>query len=92
LLKSYPHTTLITLFFYDDTLMMLKGTVKWSDLNQNYGFIIPDDKTAQNIFIHVSQFKKLGVNSPKNGQRIQFNTNNLNQNSILADISQIFLT
>ena len=52
--------------------MMHKGTVKWTDNNQNYGFIIPDDATAQNIFIHVSQFKKLGLDAPKDGQRVVF--------------------
>ena len=51
---------------------MHKGTVKWTDINQNYGFIIPDDNTAQNIFIHVSQFKKLGMEAPKDGQRVAF--------------------
>jgi len=53
--------------------MMHKGTVKWTDINQNYGFIIPDDASAQNIFIHVSQFKKLGIDTPKDGQRVVFN-------------------
>ena len=72
--------------------MMHKGTVKWTDINQNYGFIIPDDNNSQNIFIHVSIFKKLGINTPKNGQRVVFNiVDNINHNSLLANIPEMIL-
>ena len=71
---------------------MHKGTVKWTDNNQNYGFIIPDDATAQNIFIHVSQFKKLGLDAPKDGQRVCFNSEDMQlRNSILTQFPSINL-
>lgn len=72
--------------------MMHKGTVKWTDINQNYGFIIPDDNNSQNIFIHVSIFKKLGINTPKNGQRVQFNALDEHaRESILPKLSALIL-
>ena len=72
--------------------MMHKGTVKWTDINQNYGFIIPDDNNSQNIFIHVSIFKKLGINIPKNGQRVQFNALDEHaRESILPKLSVLIL-
>ena len=81
---------LINVFFYEDTAMMHKGTVKWTDNKHNCGFIIPDDANAQNIFIHVSQFKKLGVDSPKDGQRVWFQSRNTLENySILGCLPEI---
>ena len=79
------NTPFVNVFFYEDTAMMHKGTVKWTDQQQNYGFIIPDDDNTQNIFIHVSQFKKLGADRPQNGQRICFELNR-NLNSLLKAI------
>ena len=77
------NTPFVNVFFYEDTAMMHKGTVKWTDQQQNYGFIIPDDDNTQNIFIHISLFKKLGLEHPKNGQRVGFETPAAH-NSILA--------
>ena len=71
---------------------MHKGTVKWTDNNQNYGFIIPDDTTAQNIFIHISQFKKLGIDTPKDGQRVVFNADDEKaRGSILPNLPALVL-
>ena len=67
---------------------MHNGTIKWIDNNHNCGFIIPDDDNNQNIFIHVSQLKKLGINKPKNGQRVAFSLL-MEKHSFLNNISII---
>lgn len=68
---------------------MLKGTIHWTDEKQNCGFIIPDDDSQKNIFIHVSQFKKLGIELPENGQRVWFEMRKSCQHSILDGLPEL---
>ena len=49
--------------------MLHKGTIRWTDLKKSCGFIVPDDN-SKNIFIHISQFKKLGIENLDDGQRV----------------------
>ena len=40
---------------------MPKGIVKWFDLNKGFGFISPDSKEEQDVFVHIMDVKKSGI-------------------------------
>jgi cold shock protein len=51
--------------------IMKIGTVKWFNLQKEYGFIRPDDGSP-NIFVHMSAAKSAGMSDLKEGQRVIF--------------------
>jgi cold shock protein len=50
---------------------MAQGTVKWFNADKGYGFIAPDDGTAD-VFVHHSAIKTDGYRSLLDNQRIEF--------------------
>ncbi|MBE6458881.1 MAG: cold-shock protein [Alphaproteobacteria bacterium] len=50
---------------------MAKGTVKWFNIQKGYGFIIPE-AGERDIFVHISQLEKLGLQTLKEGQKISY--------------------
>ena len=50
---------------------MPQGTVKWFNADKGYGFIAPDDGTAD-VFVHHSAIKTDGYRSLQDNQRIEF--------------------
>jgi cold shock protein len=52
---------------------MAQGTVKWFNADKGYGFIAPDDGTAD-VFVHHSAIKTDGYRSLQENQRIEFTT------------------
>jgi cold shock protein len=50
---------------------MALGTVKWFNADKGYGFIAPDDGTAD-VFVHHSAIKADGYRSLRDSQRIEF--------------------
>ena len=50
---------------------MAQGTVKWFNADKGYGFIAPDDGTAD-VFVHHSAIKTDGYRSLEDNQRIEF--------------------
>jgi cold shock protein len=50
---------------------MAQGTVKWFNADKGYGFIAPDDGTAD-VFVHHSAIKADGYRSLQDNQRIEF--------------------
>ena len=50
---------------------MTQGTVKWFNADKGYGFIAPDDGTAD-VFVHHSAIKTDGYRSLQDNQRIEF--------------------
>ena len=51
--------------------MTTTGTVKWFNADKGYGFIAPDDGTAD-VFAHYSAINGSGHRSLDEGQRVEF--------------------
>ncbi len=50
---------------------MATGTVKWFNANKGFGFIQPEDG-SKDVFLHVSAVESAGLQSPADGQKIQY--------------------
>ncbi|MGH3255046.1 MAG: cold-shock protein [Streptosporangiaceae bacterium] len=50
---------------------MAEGTVKWFNDTKGYGFITPDDGTAD-VFVHHSAIKADGFRSLQENQRVAY--------------------
>ena len=50
---------------------MTQGTVKWFNGEKGFGFIAPDDGSAD-VFVHYSEIQGGGYRSLEENQRVQF--------------------
>ena len=50
---------------------MAKGKVKWFNATKGYGFIEPEDGTAD-VFVHISAVERAGLRSLNEGQKITY--------------------
>lgn len=50
---------------------MSVGTVKWFNATKGYGFIQPEDGTAD-VFVHISAVERAGLGGLNEGQRVSF--------------------
>jgi CspA family cold shock protein len=50
---------------------MAQGTVKWFNAEKGYGFIAPDDGSAD-VFVHYSAIQSSGYRSLEEEQRVEF--------------------
>ncbi|MEK1850538.1 MAG: cold-shock protein [Phyllobacterium sp.] len=50
---------------------MSTGTVKWFNSTKGFGFIQPDDGSAD-VFVHISAVERAGMRSLNDGQKIRF--------------------
>jgi CspA family cold shock protein len=50
---------------------MATGTVKWFNANKGFGFIQPEDG-SKDVFLHISAVESAGLQSPADGQKIQY--------------------
>ena len=49
----------------------MQGTVKWFNAEKGYGFIAPDDGSAD-VFVHYSEIQSAGFRSLEEGQKVEF--------------------
>jgi CspA family cold shock protein len=52
---------------------MAQGTVKWFNADKGFGFIAPDDGTAD-VFVHFSAIASSGYRSLDENQKVEFDT------------------
>ena len=52
---------------------MATGTVKWFNADKGFGFIAPDDGTAD-VFAHFSAISSDGYRSLEENQKVEFET------------------
>jgi len=50
---------------------MATGTVKWFNAEKGFGFIAPDDKSAD-VFVHFSAIAAEGFKTLEEGQKVEF--------------------
>ena len=50
---------------------MAQGTVKWFNAEKGFGFIAPEDGSAD-VFVHYSEIQGNGYRSLEENQRVQF--------------------
>ena len=50
---------------------MSTGTVKWFNATKGYGFIEPEDGSAD-VFVHITAVEQAGMNGLNEGQRVGF--------------------
>jgi CspA family cold shock protein len=50
---------------------MAQGTVKWFNAEKGYGFIAPEDGSAD-LFVHYSSIEGSGIKSLEENQRVEF--------------------
>jgi cold shock protein len=52
---------------------MAQGTVKWFNADKGYGFIAPDDGTAD-VFVHHSAIDASGYRTLDENQKVEYTT------------------
>jgi len=50
---------------------MPKGTVKWFNADRGFGFIKPQDGSAD-IFVHIKELRRIGLDTLREGQIVEF--------------------
>ena len=49
----------------------MRGTVKWFNATKGYGFITPEDGSAD-VFVHVSALQEAGLRDLKENQEVSY--------------------
>ena len=52
---------------------MKTGTVKFFNTTKGFGFIAPDEG-GDDVFVHISALQRSGLETIKDGDKVQFNT------------------
>lgn len=67
---------------------MATGTVKWFNAEKGFGFIAPDDGTAD-VFAHFSAIAGNGYRSLEEGEKVEFEVTQGQKGPQAANISKI---
>lgn len=51
--------------------MVQTGIISWFRADRGYGFIKPDDN-SKDIFLHLKELEKIGLNDINKGQKLSF--------------------
>ncbi len=62
---------------------MPAGTVKWFNPTKGFGFIQPDDGSAD-VFVHISAVERSGIGNLNEGQKLTFDVERSPKNGKLA--------
>jgi len=65
------------------------GVVKSFSLNGKYGFIKADEENSKDVFLHLNDLKKSGIEIVKKGQKLQYHLNTKNTKVFATDIEII---
>lgn len=64
---------------------MATGTVKWFNETKGYGFIKPDQGSAD-VFVHVSEVEKSGLSTLNEGQKLEYEVTTAKGKTSAADL------
>ncbi|GAB2903286.1 cold-shock protein [Neomicrococcus lactis] len=67
---------------------MATGVVKWFNAEKGYGFIAPDDNSAD-VFAHYSAIQSKGFRALEEGQRVEFEITDGQKGPQAVDIQAI---
>lgn len=67
---------------------MATGTVRWFDSGKGYGFITPDDGSAD-LFAHYSQITSSGFKTLDEDQKVQFEVTQGQKGPQASDITPL---
>ena len=67
---------------------MATGTVKWFDSGKGFGFIAPDDGSAD-LFVHQTEIDVRGFRSLDEGQKVSFDTKEGNKGLQAAKVQPL---
>ena len=64
---------------------MVTGKVQWFNNDKGFGFITPKGSTT-NVFVHVTELQKSGIDKLVDGQRVSFDIEKNNGKAIAVNI------
>jgi CspA family cold shock protein len=62
----------LTMQCHSENAAMMRGTVKFYNVQKGFGFIIPDESGQGDVFVHKSSVQWAGLPGLEKGQRLEF--------------------